>query len=74
MSYTERLFTLFEDAEVSWDAARAIGGIVRIDKVLTKRNNAIVKVCSFLKECGGKFSSDRVLDPLRPEILQFAVT
>ena len=55
MSYTERLFTLFEDAEVNWDAARAIGGIVHTDKVLTKRNNAIVKVCFYQEKVGGKF-------------------
>lgn len=44
MSYTERLFTLFDDVEVNWDAARAIGGIVKTDKVLTKQNHAVVKV------------------------------
>ncbi|CAL1714198.1 unnamed protein product [Somion occarium] len=44
MSYAERLFVLFDDTEVSWDAARAIGQIVRADKVLTKRNHAVIKI------------------------------
>jgi len=43
-SFTDKLFELFEDAEVSWDAARALGNIVAPDKALTKRNHAVVKM------------------------------
>ena len=43
-SFVDRLFTLFGDAEVGWDAARAIGLLASQDKVLTKKNNATVKV------------------------------
>lgn len=41
---TDYVFRLFEDADVNWDAARAIGAIVATDKVLTKRNHAVIKV------------------------------
>ncbi|KAI0339641.1 ARM repeat-containing protein [Trametopsis cervina] len=39
----DRLFDLFGDSAVSWDAARAIGDIARPDKVLTKANHAVTK-------------------------------
>lgn len=39
-----RLFELFDDDSVSWDAARAIGAAIGADKVLTKRNHAIIRV------------------------------
>ncbi|KAI0091461.1 ARM repeat-containing protein [Irpex rosettiformis] len=41
--FANRLFDLFGDASVSWDAARAIGEIARQDKILTKKNHAVVK-------------------------------
>lgn len=44
MRYVDRLFELFGDAEVSWDAARALGTVVATDKILTKKNHAIIKV------------------------------
>ncbi|KAH8075854.1 ARM repeat-containing protein [Cristinia sonorae] len=43
-SFTDKLFELFEDTEISWDAARALGSIVATDKILTKRNHAVVKM------------------------------
>ena len=43
-SFVDKFFELFDDAEVSWDAARALGAIVSSDKILTKRNHAIIKV------------------------------
>ncbi len=43
-SCADRLFDLFGDAAVSWDAARAIGEIAWQDKILTKKNHAVVKV------------------------------
>lgn len=43
----DKLFGLLDDAEVSWDAARAIGSVVATDKILTKRNHAVIKAgCS----------------------------
>jgi DNA repair/transcription protein MET18/MMS19 len=44
LSFVDRLFELFGDVDVGWDAARAIGQIGTADDVLTKRNHAIVKV------------------------------
>ena len=40
----DRLFELFDDEHVSWDAARAVGKIPATDKVLTKKNHAILRV------------------------------
>ncbi|KAH9059086.1 ARM repeat-containing protein [Lactarius vividus] len=42
--FVYRLFELFGDADVGWDAARAIGQIGTADKELTKRNHAIIKL------------------------------
>ncbi|OSX64436.1 hypothetical protein POSPLADRAFT_1065586 [Postia placenta MAD-698-R-SB12] len=43
----DKLLGLLDDAEVSWDAARAIGSVVATDKILTKRNHAVIKAgCS----------------------------
>ena len=44
MRNVDRLFELFDDESVSWDAARAVGRIPGVDKVLTKRNHAVLKV------------------------------
>ena len=44
MRNVDRLFELFDDESVSWDAARAVGRIPGTDKVLTKRNHAVLKV------------------------------
>ena len=44
LSFVDRLFELFGDADVGWDAARAIGQVGTVDNVLTKRNHAIIKV------------------------------
>lgn len=42
----ERLFDLFEDPEIGWDAARAVGQVASGgDDVLTKRNHAVIRVC-----------------------------
>jgi DNA repair/transcription protein MET18/MMS19 len=47
LPFVNRLFELFDDAEVGWDAARAIGQAGTVDKVLTKRNHAVIKVLFF---------------------------
>ncbi|KAI0079355.1 ARM repeat-containing protein [Panus rudis PR-1116 ss-1] len=44
LSYVDKLFTLFDDSTVSWDAARAIGKVVSTDKVLTKKNHAVIRI------------------------------
>ena len=46
--FTDRLIDLFDDSDVGWDAARAIGQIVSADKVLTKKNHAVIKVDRFI--------------------------
>lgn len=43
-TFTDRLFTLFDDPDVGWSAARAIGQIVSQDRILTKKNHAVIKV------------------------------
>ncbi|KII87506.1 hypothetical protein PLICRDRAFT_55462 [Plicaturopsis crispa FD-325 SS-3] len=43
-AYTDRLFEIFGDKDIGWDAARAIGTIGGGDKILTKRNHAIIKL------------------------------
>ncbi|KAI9458702.1 ARM repeat-containing protein [Russula earlei] len=44
LPFVNRLFELFDDTKVGWDAARAIGQAGTVDKVLTKRNHAVIKV------------------------------
>ena len=44
--FVDQLFSLFDDRVISWDAARAVGTVVNSDKILTKKNHAIVKVRS----------------------------
>ena len=44
LSFVDRLFELFGDADVGWDAARGIGQVGTVDNVLTKHNHAIIKV------------------------------
>lgn len=44
LSFVDRLFELFGDPNVGWDAARAIGQVGTVDNVLTKHNHAIIKV------------------------------
>ena len=45
MIFTERIYDVFEDESIGWEAARAIGEIVTPDAVLTKANHAEIKVC-----------------------------
>ncbi|GBE89610.1 MMS19 nucleotide excision repair [Sparassis crispa] len=51
MRNTDRLFELFGDTEIHWDAAKAIGKIVGADKVLTRRNHAVVKILFAQRFC-----------------------
>lgn len=59
------MFELFDDPQLDWDAARAIGKVVSRDNVLTKKNHAIVRVCNFSKPYsnrrGDLFENEQVL-------------
>lgn len=44
LSFSERLFQVFGDEAVGWDAAKACGEIPGTDTILTKRNNAVIKI------------------------------
>ena len=52
LSFVDRLFELFGDANVGWDAARAIGQVGTVDNVLTKPNHAIIKVMLYETSVG----------------------
>lgn len=52
-SFTDRLVNLFDDVDIGWDAARAIGHIVDQDKVLTKKNHAVIRVSTPSRLRGG---------------------
>jgi DNA repair/transcription protein MET18/MMS19 len=43
-AFIDHLFELLDDNTVDWDAARAIGLLASEDTVLTKRNNAVLKI------------------------------
>ncbi|KIK08924.1 hypothetical protein K443DRAFT_671974 [Laccaria amethystina LaAM-08-1] len=44
LSFSERLFQVFDDEAVGWDAAKACGEIPGTDTILTKRNHAVIKI------------------------------
>ncbi|KAI0056039.1 ARM repeat-containing protein [Artomyces pyxidatus] len=43
-TFVDRLFELFDESQVSWDAARAIGRLGATDDILTKKNHAVLKI------------------------------
>lgn len=50
MQFVGRLFELFNDANISSDAAKAVGQIGSGgDGVLTKRNHAVIRVCTQIR-------------------------
>ncbi|OBZ73673.1 MMS19 nucleotide excision repair [Grifola frondosa] len=51
MGYTDRLFELFDDEHINWEAARAVGNIAGSDKILTKKNHAIIKILHAQRFC-----------------------
>ncbi|KAI0352164.1 ARM repeat-containing protein [Trametes cingulata] len=51
MANVDRLCELFDDENVSWDAARAVGRIPGPDKILTKKNHAVIKILYAQKYC-----------------------
>ncbi|KAK1236424.1 hypothetical protein PQX77_000328, partial [Marasmius sp. AFHP31] len=42
--FTDRLFELFAEEEINWHAAKTFGDVVSVDKVLAKKNRAVVKI------------------------------
>ncbi|KAF9069802.1 ARM repeat-containing protein [Rhodocollybia butyracea] len=42
--FTEVLFSVFDDEDIKWNAAKTFGDIVRTDVVLTKQNYAVIKM------------------------------
>lgn len=62
MTFVERLYGIFDDESVGWEAAKAIGEIPSTDVVLTKANRAEVKILFVQKYAGS----------VLPEILAFA--
>ncbi|TFY77934.1 hypothetical protein EWM64_g6077 [Hericium alpestre] len=60
----QQLFDLFDDVNVSWDAARAVGQVVAADKVLTKPNHAVIKI----------LYAQKYMSALLPRIIEGAKT
>ncbi|KZV92361.1 hypothetical protein EXIGLDRAFT_710205 [Exidia glandulosa HHB12029] len=44
MVNVERLFSLFTDIEIGWDAAKALGTVGGAPDVLVKKNNAVIRI------------------------------
>jgi DNA repair/transcription protein MET18/MMS19 len=44
MQLIDRLFEAFDDEEIDWPAAKALGDICRSDIVFTKSNYAVIQV------------------------------
>ncbi|TFK51878.1 ARM repeat-containing protein [Heliocybe sulcata] len=49
--FVDRLFEVFDDTDINWDAAKAVGDIVAPDDVLTKKNHAVVKILFAQRYC-----------------------
>jgi hypothetical protein len=68
LPFVNRLFELFDDAAVGWDAARAIGQAGTADRVLTKRNHAIIKVAFSHVSCQHYLADLKCSGPSCPEV------
>ncbi|KAF8074920.1 Dos2-interacting transcription regulator of RNA-Pol-II-domain-containing protein [Lyophyllum atratum] len=51
--FTDRLFEVFGDDEIGWDAAKALGQIASSDQILTKRHHAVIKILHAQKFVNG---------------------
>ncbi|EPQ56802.1 hypothetical protein GLOTRDRAFT_128555 [Gloeophyllum trabeum ATCC 11539] len=49
--FVDRLFEVFDDTDINWDAARALGGIVAADDILTKYNHAVIRILFAQRYC-----------------------
>ncbi|KAF8889317.1 ARM repeat-containing protein [Infundibulicybe gibba] len=65
MQFVDRLFDVFGDSSINWDAARAIGYIGAQDDVLTKKHHTVVKILH-----AQKFSNAILLGSLRVRRIQ----
>ncbi|PCH36357.1 ARM repeat-containing protein [Wolfiporia cocos MD-104 SS10] len=63
MQNIDRLFTLFDDSEIGWDAARALGQVVSTDRILTKKNHAVIKILYAQRYCSAVLP--RIIDGAR---------
>lgn len=45
--FIDKLFEVFHDETIGWDAARIVGEVAAPDDVLTKKHHAVIRVCSF---------------------------
>lgn len=52
LAFAQKLFDLFSDVSVNWDAAKGIGLIPGNDSILTKQNHAVVKILYAQKYVG----------------------
>lgn len=48
LQFTDKLFEIFCDETVGWDAARAIGEVAGVDDVLTKKHHAVIRVGNYI--------------------------
>lgn len=44
LKFSQRLFEVFDDASIGWDAAKSVGLIPGHDDVLTKDNHAVTRI------------------------------
>ncbi|GLB41862.1 putative RNAPII transcription regulator C-terminal [Lyophyllum shimeji] len=51
--FTDRLFEVFSDDEIAWDAARALGEFASPDQILIKRHHAVIKILHAQKFVNG---------------------
>ncbi|KAG5647524.1 hypothetical protein DXG03_009461 [Asterophora parasitica] len=51
--FTDRLFEVFGDNEISWDAAKALGEIAGVDQILIKRHHVVLKILHAQKFVNG---------------------
>ena len=49
-NFIERLFGLYDDEAISWDAARGVGSVVAPSDIFTKNNHSVIKVLSVMSK------------------------
>ncbi|KZT25249.1 ARM repeat-containing protein [Neolentinus lepideus HHB14362 ss-1] len=50
-AFVDRLFEVFDDTDINWDAAKAIGDIVASDDILTKKKHAAIRILFAQRYC-----------------------
>ncbi|KAG6813856.1 hypothetical protein H0H92_006263 [Tricholoma furcatifolium] len=51
--FTDKIFELFSDDDISWDGAKSLGDIASADQIFTKRNHAVIKILHSQKFVNG---------------------